>query len=168
MTHLPPELLQQIFIMVKDDSVEDPMAEGEIIMGYDGIPQPEPNRHIDPNLMVPNEEYPSYKSFRQVNSLWHSIATPLLFQTIILDRNIDSWGRLEAICTTPHLAQHVRTIQLVTDRRLSDVSESAMPNLDNQREFHPYLPNGGPCASFRLTAKAFEPDADSGRMMNKS
>ena len=38
----------------------------------------------DPNDVNPNEEYPLYKSARLVCKHWRVIATPLLFETLIL------------------------------------------------------------------------------------
>ena len=148
MTSLAPELLQQIFGMVKDEGADDTMPEGKVFVRFDGV---EADLHIDPHsispyLIAPNEEHPSYKAFRQVNSLWYSIATPLVFQTVILDRNIDSWRRLEAICTTPQLAQHVKIIQVVTVEALPWFSDTEMHNFDNMMGYGQYLPNGGPYA----------------------
>lgn len=69
---------------------------------------------IDPNPINPNEAYPCYKSFRNVCRAWYGVAMPLLFNSVVLFQHKDSWTHLGNICVSPHLAQHVRRIQLVT------------------------------------------------------
>ena len=107
---LPPEILQEIFKWAKCER---------------RIPRPdctydERGVHIifSQTLSDPNEEHPSYKSFRQVCRMWHNIATPLLFHTITLLFHVNSWANLDNICSRPYLAQHVRIIQVDTSKPL--------------------------------------------------
>lgn len=154
MADLPPELLQQIFIMVKYEGAEDVGPDGGLYIRYDVTPHLQPGLHVDPNQIARNEEHPSYKSFRQVNSLWCCIATPLLFQVVILDRNIASWGRLEAICSTPHLAYHVKTVQVVTSGGLPYVPEHQIQYCDDVQKINKHRPNGGPCAQLSFSCES--------------
>ena len=56
-----------------------------------------------------NEEFPFYKSLRQTNKVLCAIATPLLFEVVVLFRNSESWKSLNGIARS-HLAQHVKVI----------------------------------------------------------
>ena len=106
---LPLEVLEQIFTWSEcDRSASDTTLLHSI--------------ENDPDDLNSNDEYPCFKSFRMVCKVWNSLATTLLFKSIILLPNIDSWRNLQNICTTPHLAQHVRNIRLATHRHLRQFS----------------------------------------------
>ncbi|KAI4241314.1 MAG: hypothetical protein L6R40_004620 [Gallowayella cf. fulva] len=107
---LPTEILIEIFTWAKCDR-----AEPQEVMMWDEST----SSHImeypgDPNLVNPNEEHPSLKSFRQVCKVWYGVATPMLFRAVVLLPNIESWEHLDCICLSPHLAQHVQIIQVAT------------------------------------------------------
>lgn len=134
---LPLEILEQIFTWSECDRTAP------------HIPFPG-NIQEDPNRLNPNDEYPCLKSFSMVCKSWNNLARALLFKSIILLPNIDSWRNLQNICTTPHLAQHVCTIRLATSRQLHVYTSS-----DWMRKTWIYpppfsLPNGGPL-SFLLS-----------------
>ena len=131
---LPLEILEQIFTWSEcDRTVSKTPFPGNI--------------QEDPNCLNPNDEYPCLKSFRMVCKSWNSLATALLFKSIILLQNIDSWRNLRNICITSHLAQHVRTIRLATNRQLNFYT----PNEWRRKAWidPPRIcsPNGGPLSS---------------------
>ena len=131
---LPLEILEQIFNWSEcDRSVPNTPFPGNI--------------QDDPNDLNPNDEYPCLKSFRTVCKSWNSLATALLFMSIILLPNIDSWKNLRNICTSPHLAQHVRTIRLATNRQLRYylLSQWRRKAWIDPPRFS--IPNGGPLSS---------------------
>lgn len=102
---LPSELLQHIFLWAKigpsEPNIEDFRCYGS-------------RRREDPNSVAPNEEYPLFKSLRLVCRAWHALATPMLFQEVVLMPNVESWAHLNSVALSPSLAGHVKTIQLAT------------------------------------------------------
>ncbi|KAI4285119.1 MAG: hypothetical protein L6R38_000916 [Xanthoria sp. 2 TBL-2021] len=148
---LPTEVLTEIFELVK--------CERRILMkmfeisklarfGDDLVP------FKDPNMIKPNEETPSYKSFRGVSRLWYDIATPFLFESVVLLPNIDSWKCLRSICEKQHLAQNVRTVRVVTSPQLERFENRRRWRKARTRYDLRYptlhsddsIPNGGPLA----------------------
>ncbi|KAL8790197.1 MAG: hypothetical protein Q9213_000728 [Squamulea squamosa] len=111
--NLPFEILTEIFILVKSEwrMPQDMYAlnRPQVSIG-DGHPSK------DPNLFNRNKRFASYKSFRGVCRLWYDVATPLLFETVVLLPNINSWRRLHMLCETQHLARHIHAIHVVTSR----------------------------------------------------
>ena len=110
---LPPEVLREVFTWAKcEDNIP------AHIRSASNTESLEVADDVDPNSLNLNEEHPSYKSFRLVCRVWHGVATPLLFHTMMLLPHIDSWNKLGHVCTTPQLAQYIRTIQVVMVERL--------------------------------------------------
>ena len=73
------------------------------------------------------------------------MAIPLLFGTVVLGSNIDSWGRLQNICNTPHLAKWVDTMHVVTTRPIKTLSKKDMEGYKQRLAACPKpLPRGGP------------------------
>ena len=137
MTDLPPEVLKDIFLWSKCERTL-PGHEREFFCqnyitrttGCEFRIELEKQRHginwkIDANTINPNEENPSYKSFRQVCRLWHHIVTPLLFETVVLLRHTDSWAHADSICGSPHLARYVRRLQVDATLRTIELPDSA-------------------------------------------
>lgn len=142
---LPPEMLREIFKWVKcEDNIP---AHIRAASNMECLEEPD---GVDPRCVNVNEEHPSYKSFRLVCRVWHGVATPLLFRTMILLPHIDSWNKMDHVCTTPHLAQYIRTVQVSTVERLIPDCKG-VPSHNDLRELYnrcraPSLPNGGPLA----------------------
>ena len=59
-----------------------------------------------------NDEYPSFKALRVTNKRLHALATPLLFETLILLYHAESWRALNNIALSPNLAHLVKRIQI--------------------------------------------------------
>lgn len=94
-----------------------------------------------------NDEYPLWKSLRQVNKAFNSFATPRVFRTILLHQHAESWERLNDIANTEHLAPLVRRIQIAhigylkQCQTIRDWLHTGDPFLNEQ-----YPPAGGPMA----------------------
>lgn len=100
---LPTELFEEIFLWAK-------------------LGQNTPTRRLDdyddPNVFSQNEEYPLFKSLRLVCRRLRDVATPRLFHTVVLLYHDKSWGHLNNIALSSHLAPHVRIVQVATVARL--------------------------------------------------
>ena len=70
-----------------------------------------------------NNDNPLLKTARQVSKRLNEVATPLLFHTIVLYEHADCWQALNNICRTPHLAQHVKRIQLACLEPLPEITK---------------------------------------------
>ena len=67
----------------------------------------------DPDDRAGNEEYPFYKTLRETSRLFCQIATPFLFEVLVLYRHFGSWASLNNVAGS-RLAPCVKTILLAT------------------------------------------------------
>ena len=144
---LPYETLEHLFRLAKIGPVKPRITEH-----YEG----------DPNEISPNEDYPLFKTLRQVCKTWHDVATPLLFRTVVLWSHIGSWQNLNSIVSTPWLATHVHIVHLVTTRHLQPYSnykqwrQAVYSDTAGERPlFETSDPNGGPLARLQMTQHGY-------------
>ena len=98
-----------------------------------------------------NEEYPLFKTLRQVSRKLHILTSPLLFQSFTLHYHPESWAALNNIAKSP-MASFVQKIRLSTVHMLQDfpTQEEWIDAIFNQwgKYAAPWTqrPKGGPYA----------------------
>lgn len=105
----------------------------------------------DPDDRAGNEDYPFYKSLRLTSKLFERIATPFLFEVVVLWYHSETWARLNQIAGS-RLASCVKTILLSTLAPLESYEDkeawcdatASMQGILGLLKTQP--PDGGPCS----------------------
>ena len=71
-------------------------------------------RSLQPHADRREDEYPQFKALRLVNRRLHALATPILFETLIVLSRPESWKALNNIASSPNLAHLVKTVQIAS------------------------------------------------------
>lgn len=127
---LPAEVITRIVALAKDPR--------ECQKASEGYPDDRPA----------NEDHPFYKSLRLTSKLFEQIATPFLFEVVVLWYHPESWATLNAIAGS-RMASCVKTILLANLRRVNQCA-----SMDEWRratgfwqglwDLRKQPPNGGP------------------------
>jgi len=130
---LPNEVITRIVFLAKDAR------------------QTQNNFEEDPDDRAGNEDYPFYKSLRLTSKLFERVATPLLFEVVVLWYHSGSWATLNQIAGS-RLAPCVKTILLSTliplegyvDKEHWCRATASMRGMWGL--LRTQLPDGGPCS----------------------